>query len=260
MKYRIFSIICIIALAASATFANEKVKSAVIRQYFNDQSVPEKMNVYFLSGLGADERVFSKLKLDTVKFNIVNIKWIKPERKETLESYARRLTAQMDTTRPCQLVGLSFGGMLASVLSEIVHPKQIIIISSTSTAIPVSGFNRGLIKFLLMSPFAGPVLKSANSFTYKYFGADTQELKDLLKQILKDTDTRFLKWALTRISSWNHPEKVQNLYHIHGTADKLIPIKLVKPDVEVPGGGHLMIYKEHEVISELLNKRLSLAL
>lgn len=217
---------------------------------------PEKMNVYFLSGLGADKRVFSKLKLDD-RFNVHYIDWIPPKKKEPLHDYALRLTAQMDTTKPFQLVGLSFGGIVASELSEIVHTEQTIIISSTPTNIPISKFNRGLIKFLLASPFAAPLLKSTNSFTYKYFGADTPELKTLLKQILHDTDSKFLKWALTRMTDWNHPDKVENLYHIHGSADRLIPLKIVKPDTVIDSGGHLMVYAQHEKISKILNEQLA---
>jgi len=220
---------------------------------------PDKMNVYFLSGLGADKRVFSKLSLDD-RFDVHYIDWIPRKKKEPLHDYAVRLIAQMDTTKPFQLVGLSFGGIIASELSEIVHPEQIILISSTPTNIPISKFNRGLIKFLLFSPLAAPILKSANSFTYKYFGADTPELKTLLKQILHDTDSKFLKWALTRMSEWNHPNKVKNLYHIHGSADRLIPLKIVKPDTIIEGGGHLMVYAQHEEISRILNDQLALQL
>lgn len=214
-----------------------------------------KMNVYFLSGLGADKRVFAKLKLDD-HFAVKHIEWIKPEKKETLQHYANRLIAQIDTTKPFQLVGLSFGGVIASELSDLVHPEQIILISSTPTGIPVSKGYRGLIKFLLLSPFAAPILKSTNSIVYKYFGADTPELKTLLKSILHDTDSKFLKWALNRMSSWDRKNKPENLYHIHGSADKLIQIKLVRPDVIIEGGGHLTVYKEADQISEILNRQL----
>lgn len=227
--------------------------------YVNGQDIAlpnaTKMNVYFLSGLGADKRVFSKLQLDS-RFSVNYIEWISPLKKETLRHYAGRLVTQIDTTKPFQLVGLSFGGIVASELSEIIHPSQIIIISSTSTGVPISRFNRGLLKFLLLSPFAAPILKSTNSQTYKYFGADTPELKSLLKEILHDTDSKILKWALIQMSSWNRKTKAQNLYHIHGTADRLIPLKLVHPDVKIEGGGHLMIYSDHKEISDLLNQQL----
>ncbi|WP_353717332.1 hypothetical protein [Dyadobacter sp. 676] len=73
-----------------------------------DPSV-KKMNVYFISGLGADERVFTKLKLDP-RLNVKYIKWVRPLKKETLQHYAARLSKQIDTSQPFQLVGLSFGG------------------------------------------------------------------------------------------------------------------------------------------------------
>jgi pimeloyl-ACP methyl ester carboxylesterase len=210
---------------------------------------------YFLSGLGADRRVFDKLKLDP-KIPVVHFEWIKPFRKETLHDYAKRLIVQIDTTKPFQLVGLSFGGIIAAELADIANPRRVVIISSTATGIPVSSFYQGLLKVLLASPLAVPVLKSPNFLVNKYFGADTSELKALLKNILHDTNGRFLKWALVRMSRWSRPEKVPGLYHIHGTADRLIPIQLVKPDVYIERGGHLMVYAQHEEISEILNKQL----
>ena len=199
--------------------------------------------------------MFSKLKLDD-RFSIYHIEWLKPLRKETIRHYAERLVSQIDTTKPFQLVGLSFGGVIASEISEIAHPDQIILISSTSTGVPISRFYQGLLKVALASPLAAPILKSTNSIAYKYFGADTPELKTLLKQVLHDTDNKVLKWALKQMSSWSRKTKAANLYHIHGSADRLIPIKLVNPDSRIEGGGHLMVYKQHEQISALLNRQL----
>ncbi|QRR03295.1 alpha/beta fold hydrolase [Dyadobacter sandarakinus] len=214
------------------------------------------MNVYFISGLGADKRVFSQLRIDS-RFTVHHIEWISPERNETLSQYAHRLAAQVDTTQPFQLVGLSFGGVMASELADIIHPDQIIIISSTPVGIPVSAFYRGLLHFLLLSPFSAPILKSSNRMTYKYFGANTPELKALLKTILHDTDSHFLKWALKRMSSWERRQKVPGVFHIHGTSDRLIAPRLVQPDVWIEDGGHLMIYDEAAEISGILNRQLS---
>lgn len=215
-----------------------------------------KLNVYFISGLGADERVFTKLKLDP-RLNVKYIQWVRPLKKESLQHYAARLSKQIDTSQPFQLVGLSFGGVIASEIADIACPQQVTLISSMSTGVPLSKFYQVMIKFFLMSPLAAPLLKSANRITYSYFGADTPELKKLLKKILHDTDGKFLKWALTRMSGWDRKERVDNLFHIHGTADKLIPIIIVKPDIIIEGGGHLMVYAQADQISKILNHRLT---
>lgn len=221
------------------------------------QSATSKMNVYFLSGLGADKRVFSKLKLDD-RFEIHHIEWIKPENKETISHYAARLTAGIDTTRPFQLVGVSFGGMIATEMTDLIKPEQVILISSTPVGIPLSKGYQRLVRFLLLSPFAAPVLKSTNSIVYKYFGADTPELKAMLKDILHDTDSKFLKWALNRLTTWDRKTPPPHYFHVHGANDRLIQLKLVKPDIVIPNAGHLMVYGQADQISEILNKQLLL--
>jgi pimeloyl-ACP methyl ester carboxylesterase len=212
-------------------------------------------NVYFISGLGADKRAFDKLRLDP-SISVKHIKWITPLKKESITDYTSRLVAQIDTTQPFQLVGLSFGGIIASELSDIIHPEKVIIISSTSTGVPISSFNQKLLRFLLASPLALPILKHPGSVAYRYFGAETPEVKALLKSILKDTNGKFLKWALVAMSHWSRTDKANNLYHIHGTADKLIPVRLVSPDVVIENGGHLMVYANADQISTLLNEQI----
>jgi pimeloyl-ACP methyl ester carboxylesterase len=70
------------------------------------------MNAYFISGLGADKRIFSKLKLNE-KINIIHIDWITHNKNESLAAYAERLSNVIDITQPFALVGVSFGGMIA---------------------------------------------------------------------------------------------------------------------------------------------------
>lgn len=219
------------------------------------QEVPEGPNVYFISGLGADKRVFQKLELDP-RWNIIHLNWIKPKLNESISNYARRLSAQIDTTQPFQIVGMSFGGTVAQEMSAFIRPQQIILVSSQSTGTPMNGFNRGLISFLLASPLAGPVLKNPLKITYRLFGAHTEEEKQMLKAILKGTNTRFMKWALRRLTGWKRSERVAGSYQIHGTADQLVKAKYVTPDHWIEGGEHLMIFSRAAEISPLLNRQL----
>ncbi|MBK8746855.1 MAG: alpha/beta hydrolase [Saprospiraceae bacterium] len=215
----------------------------------------DKMNVYFISGLGADKRVFQNLDIDP-KFNVINVEWVDPKRKETIEAYAGRLISQIDTTKPFQIVGLSFGGMMATVISEQIRPEQIILISSNSVGRPIGKFYRGLIGFVLLSPFSAPFLKSTNKFTYKLFGTHTPDEKALLKSILKDTDSKFLKWALKAIGKWKHPNKSPIAYQINGSADKMVKLEYVDADKVIEGGEHFMVLSKAEEISKVINAQL----
>jgi pimeloyl-ACP methyl ester carboxylesterase len=70
------------------------------------------MIVYFLSGLGADERAFQKIILPP-EYEIRHIPWELIKGDETLEYYAQKLSLKIDDTQPFLLAGLSMGGIVA---------------------------------------------------------------------------------------------------------------------------------------------------
>lgn len=213
------------------------------------------MTSYFLSGLGADRRIFSNLALPG-KLKIVHVDWIPNQPNESLANYTSRLSKQIDSTEPFQLVGVSFGGIVATELSKLLNAKQIIIISSIAThkQLPVY-FN--LLRRMLHNPFfPTSFLKSANPMSYWLFGTEAEQTRLFFKEILEKSDASFIKWAIEKIAVWDNTIRAENLYHIHGTGDKIFPITLVEPDYVVPNGGHLMVYDKHEEISKVLAERL----
>jgi len=88
--------------------------------------------VYFISGLGADKRIFSNLDLSFCEPVFIN--WIKPFQKESLENYAYRLSEQIPEINPT-IVGMSFGGMLLTEMAKNNPGIKGILISSNKTSI-----------------------------------------------------------------------------------------------------------------------------
>ena len=149
------------------------------------------MNAYFISGLGADKRIFSKLKLSE-KINIIHVDWINPDRNETLEAYSKRLSRIIDTSQPFALVGVSFGGMIAVEIAKILTPVVTIIISSTMISAQLPGLYRLAGKLGLLKLIPAKLLKSSNKLTQNYyFGTRSGSEKILLSKIIKDTDPYF---------------------------------------------------------------------
>jgi pimeloyl-ACP methyl ester carboxylesterase len=216
------------------------------------------MNLYFISGLGADKRVFDKLVLPSA-FRIHHIEWLPVSKKETLEHYCRRLSEQIDTDQPFTLVGLSFGGVIATEMSKFLKPVQTVLISSFCLKKEVSRFyvflsDTGLYKLLPTRIFLKP-----NHFVYRIFGAYNPAAKKLLQNILEDTDPVFFHWALNQLFSWNNNWIPPNLVRIHGTADKVLPYKTNMEAIPVKGGEHLMVYSKWEIVSEILTEKLQFA-
>jgi hypothetical protein len=69
-------------------------------------------------------------------------------------------------------------------------------------------------------------------------------------------DPKFVKWALTAITTWKTTTRPGNLFHIHGTADKVLPIRFITPDYVLQGGEHLIVFSRSEMISEILAQQL----
>jgi len=207
--------------------------------------------VYFISGLGADKRAFSFLNLSFCE--PVFIEWIKPLENESLQGYALRLKEQITGPEPI-VVGVSFGGMLATEIAKTDPAIKAIIISSNKVSkefpkIYLTGKYLPLYKWI-----PSGFLKKATIIRSMFFSPIGQNQKKIFQQILNDTDTKFTKWAIFSILNWKNEIIPGNIIHIHGTSDKLLPYRLVKADYTIQKGSHLMIMNHHKEISELLKK------
>jgi pimeloyl-ACP methyl ester carboxylesterase len=210
--------------------------------------------IFVLSGLGADERVFKFI--DFSGYKVTFVKWIQPLSNESIEGYTERLSQQIKSAKPI-LIGLSFGGMMAMEIGKIIEGSKIILISSAKTRKEIPFYFRwiGLMKIHKLVP--ARFLKSSNFFTYYAFGAHSEGDRALLKAILIDTDAIFLKWAIDQIVKWENTVAPKFTFHIHGTKDKILPLALVESDLEIKGGSHLMIMSHAKEISGLLREKIN---
>ena len=78
------------------------------------------MTIHFISGLGADERVFQFLDLPGIEKKF--IRWIEPGKNESIHSYSLRLIDQIQQNEDLVLVGISFGGMVAQEIASCLCP------------------------------------------------------------------------------------------------------------------------------------------
>lgn len=214
------------------------------------------MNVYFISGLGADKKAFQNIKLPD-NFEVKHVEWILPLNNETLTHYCIRLTDQMDLKKPFILIGLSFGGIVVTEFNKILHPEKSIIISSISSRKELPWYAKVIGKSRINSLIPNWVMKSRNPLKYWAFGTKTKAERQLLTQIIKDSDPVYIKWAVNAIVNWKNQDRVKNLVHIHGTKDKIFPIRFLHPDYIVQDGRHFMVVTLADEINEILEKELN---
>jgi len=208
------------------------------------------MKLYLLSGLGADSRVFQYLNLPGVeKFSI---EWIPPMKDETLQNYALRLCDQIKD-QPANLLGVSFGGIIAQEIANHLQVRRLIIISSVKDPKEI-GPAFQLVKFFRIWKLVGPerLKKGMLKMGHRFFGVKSGWEKDLLKKITLETDENFIGWAVQQIHTWKGRSLKDPIVHIHGTNDKLFPGGRIKNFIPVENGGHFMIVNRAEEISRLV--------
>jgi hypothetical protein len=211
-------------------------------------TAPEKI-VYIFSGLGADSIPFANLKLPG--YRKVYISWVTPLPGESLSDYAGRVKDQITAKDP-YIIGLSFGGILAVEVSKQINVHKMVLISSAKTSDELNPVQFFFMRMGLYRIIPGFLLKRTNFLTYGYFGAHSDGDKKALMKLLQSTDISLFRWGLKSIALWDNKIPPERTIQIHGTSDKVIASRRVKPDYSIHGGGHLMILNKADTISKII--------
>jgi pimeloyl-ACP methyl ester carboxylesterase len=212
--------------------------------------------IYFISGLGADWRMFQFLKLP-IGQTYKHVEWLEPlSLDEPIQEYVKRLTFQIKDPDPI-LIGLSFGGVIAIELAKIIKVKKLIIISSLAThhSLPKLYSLAGKANFHKLIPFW--LMKSVHPVAPLFFGAHTPFEKALLKDVMLNINEKFLRWSLGQLFTWKQEKPLPNLIQLHGTKDRILPLCQRAGLIKVTGGEHLMVLHQADEINSILSKILA---
>ncbi|WP_236941095.1 alpha/beta hydrolase [Flammeovirga sp. MY04] len=177
--------------------------------------------------------------------------WITPQKNESLQHYALRLSEKINTREDFILIGVSFGGVVATEIAKVLHPKLTILLSTIEISLELPLLYRivGRTRFLEILPhqlFRMPFLIAS-----KLFGTKHKVLKD----ILKDSDPSFTQWAVNALIHWKNEQRLSsNKLRIYGSKDLILPAR--ECDVLIEGGHHFMIVDRANEISSIINNKL----
>ncbi|MBI3518531.1 MAG: hypothetical protein HY062_04135 [Bacteroidetes bacterium] len=213
------------------------------------------MVIYAIPGLGTTEKLYVNTKIDGVE--IIILSWPVPEKNDTMQSYAQKFLPQINTAIPFCLLGVSFGGMLCVELSKIISPEKTFLVSSSKLRKELPWFIR-LFKYIPVYklPSERQHRKMANQGRWIIgFGkAYIPEFLDMVNSMTKD----YFRYCISMIVNWNGKSFPNNIVHIHGTKDRLLLYKYVKPDHSITNGSHAMIVFQADEINRIIEKELNL--
>ena len=206
--------------------------------------------IYCISGLGADERAFSRL--DIPGHTMVYLPWLMPFKDETIEAYAKRMSVGITTEKPI-LMGLSFGGMMSIEMAKFIEVEKVILISSISQASGLPVWLKRSGKFNLNKLFPMRSFRILEPIQNIFLGITDPAEKQMVRYYRKNSPTAYNNWAINEVLHWRNSWQPPVLFHIHGDNDHTFPIKYVSPTHIVKGGGHFMIMNKAAEVSAFIN-------
>lgn len=206
-------------------------------------------SIYYLPGLGADERLFSLLHKELPGKSVV---WPTHQGCEDIYAFAKECLRNWNLPQDACLVGFSFGGMVAKTIFQIGHNEnlfskdaRLVMISSCRTKhaldplfVKRASMLKYIPNFLLRFGLVhiGPQFVAGQD-------KEAQQHLPLLQQMAKETDLGFFRWATQVCAEWQLEEsQIEGVkcLQIHGENDKVIPYPTEDPDLILKGAGHLI--------------------
>ena len=214
--------------------------------------------IIYISGIGADSRAFSHLRIKG-SYEHVYTDWISANRDETFVSYCKRFRNQYHIESNDILLGLSFGGLIAQQIGHFLHSQKVVMISSFRSRNDLQGFWNFCLRFnlhLTFPPFRIPLIADIITIS---LNAQNKEGSKLLRDMQKDADFRFIKWALQKIRDTDLTTAFKDSYLVmNGNKDLLVKDWKSTGSITIDQGSHFMVHNHASRLASLIEEYLAI--
>ena len=101
------------------------------------------------------------------------------------------------------------------------------------------------------------VLKKLFAWVGRKFTVKNETETALFEVMLQEADINMVRWGIRQVLGWKQASTSANSIHIHGSNDRLFPIKYIPVNHTIHKGEHFMIIQQRETTSALLQSILA---
>lgn len=152
-------------------------------------------------------------------------------------------------------MGVSFGGMLCSIIAQELKPKALVLISSAANSKEIPMHYKIAAKTHLIELFPGTGIKYSTKFLKYIFGSKSK----LLERYIKEMDIDYCKKCALLICNWEGVKEVPEdlpFIHIKGSKDLVLPV-MGESITKIKGAGHFAVYENADLVGQELSDFLS---
>ena len=204
--------------------------------------------LYLLPGVATDRRVYRKLDLQGRPYKFLD--WEEPLKGESISQYARRMADRIDPHTNPILVGYSFGGMVSIEMAKHIRPAATIILASIKHY-HERPFQMWFTSSLRLNKAIPTSFGKRVRPVYSWLNEPrTREERRFIKTMARALCHRHTDWAVDQALQWRNADNIPRVHHIHGTRDRIFPIRYIRRCKPIQGGSHLMLLNKAPEISE----------
>jgi len=203
------------------------------------------MKTHFLTGMGADNRIWIKYKHEFPNAYYHN--WIYEFPKNyNYAKYSDFLIDKYKINDGDVVVGVSMGGIIGCEIFKKIKLAKLIQISSCNKLKQLNSLLSRMMPLMTI-----PNYNLINYLPKWILKTDEMKLSHIM---YKECDKDFLKWAIKELYKWDGFKRNEKCVSIHGDKDFIFPIKKQKPDYIIQNGTHLMAYSNANEIIRIIKR------
>lgn len=211
------------------------------------------IHVYFMPGMAANPSIFENIKLPEHQFQIHLLEWIIPDKNESLQDYAKKISTKIEHQNPV-LIGVSFGGILVQEMGKLIACKKVIVISSVKSKYELPKRLKVLKLTKAYKILPTQLISNIDHLAKFVFGSTINKRIELYQKYLSIRDKSYLDWAIKQIIFWEQESPDSKTIYIQGDHDMVFPHTCQGNCIVVKGGTHIMIINKYKWFNENLPK------
>lgn len=207
--------------------------------------------IYAIPGLGTNKELYRNLRVAGHALKI--LEWPLPDKGGSLPAYAARFLTQIpEQQRPVKLIGVSFGGMICTELSELVPVKKVVLISSCANR---KQFPKRLkvLRYLPVYKVIPDALLRALAKSARSFLGFEPAFAPTFRNMIDSMPAGYFSYCIHYILNWQRTTHPAGIVQLHGTADGLLT-HYSSAAYKIHDGSHSMVLNRADEINKILDR------
>jgi pimeloyl-ACP methyl ester carboxylesterase len=214
----------------------------------------QHLNVYLIPGMGADHRLYERIRIEHGQVHYLN--WKPHGKAKSLAEYAEIMASHV-TTDNNVIVGSSMGGMMAVELSRLVKPLSTILLSAPTGRHEFPPLLKAVHKSRIQHVLSPKQVLGVSWLADTFMGFKDDQHRALFYEMLKGNGKEFMHFSVKAILDWRNTEPPHGDYiQIVGSKDKLFKVHRMKDPIVLEGSGHFTTFEKADELTVIINNYL----